>query len=283
MRLLLTGRSGQVGSALEEKLAPLGELIAPRRADLDFLDARSIQQEVRAARPDVIVNAAAYTAVDRAESERASAFAVNAEAVGILGEEAKKLGALLVHFSTDYVFDGRKSTPYREDDRPGPLNVYGESKLAGEVALEGAGCRYLIFRTGWVYAARGRNFLRAILAAAKQQRELRVVNDQRGAPTSAETIARAVVSILMQGNPASGLYHMSAAGETTWHGFAREILAHAGIEAPVVPIPSSEHRSAAARPKNSLLDNTRLREVFGIALPDWREGLREVSSRIGDS
>jgi dTDP-4-dehydrorhamnose reductase len=280
MRILLTGRSGQVGAALEERLAPLGEVTAPGRAALDFLDPRSIQQEVRAARPEVIVNAAAYTAVDRAEQERASAFAVNAEAVGLLGEEARRLGALLVHFSTDYVFDGRKATPYTEEDRPGPLNVYGESKLAGEVALEGAGCRYLILRTSWVYAAHGRNFLRAILAASKERKELRVVNDQRGAPTSADMIARAVASILRNGSPASGLYHMSAAGETTWHGFARAILAAARIDTPVVPIPTSEYKSAAARPKNSLLDNTRLQQAFGIALPDWREGLREVSSRI---
>ena len=282
MRILLTGKSGQVGSELEEKLAPLGEVVAPARAELDFLDPRSIQREVRAVRPEVIVNAAAYTAVDRAQEERASAFAVNAEAVGILGEEAKRLGALLVHFSTDYVFDGRKAVPYTEDDRPGPLNVYGESKLAGEVALEGTGCRYLIFRTSWVYAAQGRNFLRSILAAAKEKRELRVVDDQRGAPTSAETIGRAVVSILTRRNPERGLYHMSAAGETTWHGFAKEILAAAHVDVPVVPIPSSEYRTAAARPKNSLLDNTRLRRVFGIELPDWREGLREVSSRIAD-
>jgi len=280
MRILLTGRSGQVGAALEERLAPLGEVTAPGRAALDFLDPRSIQQEVRAARPEVIVNAAAYTAVDLAEQERASAFAVNAEAVGLLGEEARRLGALLVHFSTDYVFDGRKATPYTEEDRPGPLNVYGESKLAGEVALEGAGCRYLILRTSWVYAAHGRNFLRAILAASKERKELRVVNDQRGAPTSADMIARAVASILRNGSPASGLYHMSAAGETTWHGFARAILAAARIDTPVVPIPTSEYKSAAARPKNSLLDNTRLQQAFGIALPDWREGLREVSSRI---
>lgn len=280
MRILLIGKNGQVGSALAETLAPLGPVTALGRAELDFLDPRSIQREVRAARPETIVNAAAYTAVDRAEAERASAFAVNAEAVGVLAEEAKRLRARLVHFSTDYVFDGAKATPYTEEDRPGPLNVYGESKLAGEVALEDIGGRYLIFRTSWVYAEHGRNFLRAILAAAKERPELRVVDDQRGAPTSAHAIARAVASVLAKENPASGVYHLSAAGETTWHGFAKEILALAGIDIPLVPIPTSEYKTAAARPKNSLLDNAKLAREFGVALADWRAGLMEVLSAI---
>ena len=280
MRILLTGKSGQVGSELEERLAPAGELIAPGRAELEFLDLRSLQQEVRSVRPDVIVNAAAYTAVDRAEAERDAAFAVNAAAVGVLAEEAKKLGALLVHFSTDYVFDGEKAAPYHEDDSPHPVSVYGESKLAGERAVAGSGCRYLIFRTSWVYSAGGRNFLRVILAAARERNELRVVDDQRGAPTSAQAIARAVASILMKENPPNGLYHMTAAGETTWHGFARAILEGVGLQTPVVAITSAEYAAKARRPKNSLLDNSRLQRVFGFALPDWRAGLAAVLAAI---
>jgi dTDP-4-dehydrorhamnose reductase len=280
LRILLTGKSGQIGGELEERLAPAAELIAPGRAELEFLDLRSLQQELRSVRPEVIVNAAAYTAVDRAESERDAAFAVNAAAVGVLAEEAKKLGALLVHFSTDYVFDGEKTAPYGEDDVPRPVSVYGESKLAGERAVAASGCRYLIFRTSWVYSPRGRNFLRAILAAAREKKALRVVDDQRGAPTSARAIAGAVVSILMNEIPASGLYHMSAAGETTWHGFARAILDCTGVETPVVAITSEQYGAKARRPKNSLLDNSRLLRAFGFGLPDWREGLREVSSRI---
>jgi len=235
---------------------------------------------VRSVRPDVIVNAAAYTAVDRAEVERDAAFAVNAAAVCVLAEEAKKLGALLVHFSTDYVFDGEKAAPYHEDDSPHPVSVYGESKLAGERAVAASGCRYLIFRTSWVYSAHGRNFLRAILAAAQEKKELRVVDDQRGAPTSAQAIARAVVSILMKENPPGGLYHMSAAGETTWHAFARAILEGVGLQTPVVAITSAEYAARARRPKNSLLDNSRLQRVFGFALPDWRAGLAAVLAAI---
>jgi len=280
LRILLTGKSGQVGSELEERLAPAGELIAPGRAELEFLDLRSLQQEVRSVRPDVIVNAAAYTAVDRAEAERDAAFAVNAAAVGVLAEEAKKLGALLVHFSTDYVFDGEKAAPYHEDDSPHPVSVYGESKLAGERAVAASGCRYLIFRTSWVYSAGGRNFLRVILAAARERNELRVVDDQRGAPTSAQAIARAVASILMKENPPNGLYHMTAAGETTWHGFARAILEGVGLQTPVVAITSAEYAAKARRPKNSLLDNSRLQRVFGFALPDWRAGLAAVLAAI---
>ena len=283
MRILLTGKSGQVGGELEERLAPVGDLIAPGRAELEFLDLRALQQEVRSVRPEVIINAAAYTAVDRAEAERDAAFAINAAAVGMLAEEAKKLGALLVHFSTDYVFDGEKTTPYNEDDVPRPVSVYGESKLAGERAVAGSGCRYLIFRTSWVYSARGRNFLRAILAAAAEKKELRVVDDQRGAPTPAHAIAEAVVRALADKNLSQKtglLYHLSMAGETTWHGFARAILAGAGLERPVAAITSEAYGAKARRPRNSLLDNSRLQRTFGFALPDWRAGLAAVLPAI---
>ena len=283
MRILLTGKSGQVGGELEERLAPAADLIAPGRAELELLDLRSLQHEVRSVRPEVIVNAAAYTAVDRAESERDAAFAVNAAAVGVLAEEAKKLGALLVHFSTDYVFDGEKAGRYTEDDMPNPASVYGESKLAGERAVAASGCRYLIFRTSWVYSARGRNFLRAILAAARDKKELRVVDDQRGAPTPAHAIAEAVARALADkelSQKTDLLYHLSMAGETTWHGFARAILESAGLAVPVAAITTEAYGAKARRPKNSLLDNSRLQRAFGFGLPDWREGLREVSSRL---
>mgnify|MGYP006201889397 CR=1 FL=1 len=192
----------------------------------------------------------------------------------MLAEEAVRLGALLVHYSTDYVFDGEKPEPYTEDDSPNPLNVYGASKLAGERAIQASGCRYLILRTSWVYGPHGANFMRTILRAAREQPALRVVDDQVGAPTTSLAIARATAQILRR--PVEGLYHMSSAGRTTWHGFARASLARAGIDTPVVPIRSEEYRSAARRPRNSLLDSSRLRASCGIALAPWEEGLAEV-------
>ena len=275
MRILLTGRAGQVGSALQRALAPLGELIAHDRASLDLA---RMGDAIARAKPDVVVNAAAYTAVDRAERESEAAFRINAEAVGELAREARAAGALLVHFSTDFVFDGEKHAPYVEDDLPNPLNVYGRSKLEGEKAIAASGCRHLIFRTSWVYASSGRNFLRAILAAAREKPEVRVVDDQHGAPTSSLDIAAAVARILaLPGvERKGGLYHMTAAGETTWYGFARAILEAKGIRVPLVAIPSTAYPTAARRPKNSRLDNAKLAAAFGVALPDWREGLAAV-------
>ncbi len=273
MRILLTGRGGQVGSALAGVLAPLGKVIAFDRKGLDLL---SIGDTLAKAKPDVIVNAAAYTAVDRAEREKDLAFAVNARAVEELAREAKALDALLVHFSTDYVFDGEKHSPYVETDAPNPLSVYGHSKLAGELAIAASGCRHLIFRTSWVYAPNGRNFVHAILAAAKTKSELRVVDDQRGAPTSSGAIAGAVAQVLANPGKANGLYHLSAAGETTWHGFAQAILEAKGLKVPLIAIRSDEYPAAARRPKNSLLDNVKIFNAFGVALDDWRNGLAAV-------
>ena len=283
MRILLTGKNGQIGSALERALAPLGQVVATDRAGLDLLDLNSIKNRIEKEKPDVIVNAAAYTAVDRAESERQLAFQANADSMRAIGEAAKASGALVVHFSTDYVFDGEKLAPYLESDAPTPINVYGESKLAGERILAATGCRHFIFRTSWVYGPRGRNFLLAILAAARAKPELRVVDDQRGAPTSSGAIAAATARVLSSpafSSKPSGIYHMSAAGETSWHGFAKAILDGAGLRTAVVAIRSEEYPAAARRPKNSLLDNAKLVATFGIALPDWRQGLREVSSKI---
>lgn len=275
----MTGRAGQVGSMLQPLLAPLGEVVAVGRGELDLFDADAIRRKVAGERPAIIVNAAAYTAVDRAQTEREAAFAVNDTAVRVLAEEAGKLDALLVHFSTDYVFDGEKTAPYVETDATRPLGVYGESKLAGERAIAASGCRHFIFRTSWVYGPGGRNFVQAIAAAAQSRPELRVVNDQHGAPTSSRAIAMAVASLLADGahrSKPSGIYHLSAAGRTTWYEFAREILAHKGLRVPVVPVPSSYYPTPTQRPKNSLLDNGKLRATFGVSLADWRDGFRSA-------
>jgi len=280
VKILLTGRSGQVGSALEPLLARLGEVSAFDHRALDLSDQPQLRRRVAHERPDVIVNAAAYTAVDRAEAERAQAFVVNGEAPGTLAEEAARLGALLIHFSTDYVFDGTKSVPYVETDAPNPLNVYGESKLAGERAIAASGCRHIILRTSWVYAAHGRNFVNSILAAARAGRTLTVVNDQRGAPTSSDMIAGAVLRVLSEPRGPDGLYHLSASGETTWFDFAREIVERKGLATSVTPIASADYGMVTRRPANSLLDNSKLHAAFGIALPHWREGLAAVLQTI---
>jgi len=275
LRILLTGRNGQVGWELQKALAPLGELTALGRAELDLRDAGRIREAVRASNADAIVNAAAYTAVDKAESEREAAFAVNATAPGVLAEEAKRSGALLVHYSTDYVFDGEKPAPYVEEDEPNPINAYGASKLAGERAIAASGCRTLILRTSWVYGPRGANFYLTMLRLARERPELRVVDDQVGAPTSSLAIARATAQLLRPG--AHGLYHLSAAGRTSWCGFARAILARAGIATPVVAIRTEDYPAPAKRPRNSRLDCSRLRADFGVALAPWEEGLAEVT------
>ncbi len=275
MKILLAGRTGQVGRELARELPPVGEVVALDRAALDLSDARAIRRMVEEVRPDVIVNAAAYTAVDRAESEPEAAARINGVAPGILATEARRLGALFVHYSTDYVFDGEKSGAYREEDSPNPVSAYGRSKLAGEIAIRMSGCRHLILRTSWVYSNRGQNFLRTILRLARERPELRVVDDQVGAPTSAIAIARATATLLGHPDP-KGLFHLSAAGTTSWCGFARAILEAEGMATPLVAIRSVDYPSAARRPRNSVLDNSRLRDVFGIVLEDWRTGLREV-------
>ena len=283
MRILLTGSNGQVGSALLPALAPLGEVRAFDRQGLDLRDLQSIRSTMAEVKPGIIINAAAYTAVDRAEREKELAFEVNVRAVEELARQAKSLDALLIHFSTDYVFDGEKRTPYVESDPPAPLSVYGHSKLEGERAIAASGCRHFIFRTSWIYGAAGRNFVHAILAAAKLKPELRVVNDQRGAPTSSGAIAGAVAQVLSNSNllvKPSGIYHLSAAGETTWHGFATAILTSKGLKTPVAAIRSDEYPVAARRPKNSLLDNAKVGATFGIALPDWRQSLAAVLAAI---
>ena len=275
MKVLLTGCNGQVGWELERSLAPLGQVTATDLATLDLADADATRRAVRAAKPDVIVNAAAYTAVDKAESERDLAHAINATAVGVLAEETKRLGALLVHYSTDYVFDGTKGTPYVEDDAPNPVNVYGASKLAGERAAQASGCAYLILRTSWVYGPRGSNFMLTMLRLARERPELQVVDDQIGAPTSSLAIARATAQLLRRGT--GGLYHLTAAGAVSWCGFARAILARAGIATPVRAIRTEDYPTPAKRPRNSRLDCSRLRADFGVSLAPWEEQLSEVT------
>ena len=286
MKLLLLGGNGQVGRELRRSLRPLGDVVVATRdgadADLaaDFAAPRSLAALVREVMPDAVVNAAAYTAVDAAEADADAAFRVNAEAPAAIAAACAGIGARLVHYSTDYVFDGSASRPYREDDATAPLGVYGASKLAGEDAIRASGARHAILRTAWVYAANGKNFLRTMLRLAGERDELRVVADQVGAPTPAAWIADATADVLRGGASASGTWHLVADGETNWHGFAEAIMreAHAlGVLARmprVLPIGTADYPTPARRPAYSVLDTTKLRRDFGIAPPDWREGLR---------
>lgn len=283
MRILLTGMNGQVGHALAGSLASLGDVRGFDRAGLDLARPDAIVAICRAVKPHLIVNAAAYTAVDKAESEPAAAHAINARAPGILGEEARRLGAVLVHYSTDYVFDGSGRRPYREDDATGPLNEYGRSKLAGEQAIAQSGCRHLVLRTSWVYGPRGRNFLLTMLALGADRDELRIVGDQRGAPTSslflADATARAIRSIPHDGVE-SGTFHLSAAGATTWAGFAQAIFLRAerqlGMHAPrVIPIPTAAYPTPARRPSWSVLSHRKFTRAFGFAPTTWEAQLDE--------
>ena len=266
MRILLTGKHGQLGWELGRSLAPVGEVLAFDRASLDLADQDQIVQRVREIRPGLIVNAAAYTAVDRAESEPELAARINAVAPRILAEEAQRLGALLIHYSTDYVFDGTKGSPYAEADTPNPVNAYGRSKLEGERGIRASGCRHLILRTGWVYGARGGNFLLTILRLAGEREELQVVDDQIGAPTWCRDIAAATARMT---SGIEGLYHLAAGGQTSWYGFAREILRRCGIATRLVAIPSAQYKTVARRPANSTLSCESLRMRSGLSLPDW--------------
>lgn len=289
--ILLTGADGQIGWELRRTLAPLGRVAAVGRAELDLTDPGGIRDAVRALAPRLIVNAAAYTAVDRAEEEPALAHGVNAEAPGVLAEEAARTGALLVHYSTDYVFDGEKRSPYVETDAPAPLNAYGRSKLEGEEAVRASGAHHLILRTSWIYGARGSNFLRTMLRLAREREELRVVSDQTGSPTWSRMVAEATALALgslpaggdpLAGAPAvSGTYHLTAAGETSWHGFAERILATDPRREEqrcrsVVPIATAEYPTPARRPARSVLSCDRFADAFGLRLPHWEEQLAMV-------
>jgi len=283
VNILLTGKNGQVGWELARTLLPLGHVTACGHGELELADAAAVRRKLDEVRPDVIVNAAAYTAVDKAESEPELAEAVNAAAPALLAQEAARRGALLIHYSTDYVYDGAKAAPYVETDPTGPLGAYGRSKLAGEAGIRAAGCDHLIFRTSWVYSVRGANFLRTILRVAAEREELRVVADQIGAPTWARLIAEATAHALRQamqergsGKFASGVFHLTTAGETSWHGFASAIVAgRDGLRVKAVtPITTAEYPLPAPRPANSRLDTGAFRARFGLALPDWRDCLQ---------
>ncbi len=283
MNILLFGRDGQVGTALSQLLPSLGTVVALGRDGADFTQPQRLTEHIAATRPDVIVNAAAYTAVDRAESDVATAEAVNATAVAALAEGAAALGALLVHYSTDYVFPGEGQAPYAETDATGPLSVYGRTKLMGEAAIAASGAQHVILRTSWVHAPGARNFVTRMLELAAEREELKVVDDQIGAPTSARLIAETTGEIIARhaaGRPiATGVYHLAAAGETSWAGLARHVIATAAARgAPlkaradtVHPVPSSAWPTPARRPLNSRLATQKLREALGIALPHWTD------------
>lgn len=299
MRILLLGKNGQVGWELQRALAPLGELVALDRhggqglcGDLADLDA--LAATVRTIAPDAIVNAAAYTAVDKAESEPELALRINGEAPGVLAREAARLGAWLVHYSTDYVFDGSGDRPWREDAPTGPLSVYGRTKLAGEQAIAAAGAQALVLRTSWVYAARGGNFARTMLRLAGEREQLRVIADQLGAPTGAELIADVTAHLLRQvcdvkeASGLSGTYHLAAAGETSWCDYARFVLEQAaqrGVAfkagaAQIEAIPTSAYPTPACRPLNSRLATDKLRTTFGLHLPHWQDGVARMLTEI---
>lgn len=295
MRILLFGKNGQLGWELQRSLAPLGEVIALGTQDTpcaDFTRPSDVAATVRALAPDVIVNAAAYTAVDKAESDAKTAMTVNAVTPGLLAEAAAGLRCLLVHYSTDYVFDGQGVTPWREDDPVAPLNEYGRSKLAGEENIRASGCNYLNFRTSWVYAARGGNFARTMLKLAQERDALQVINDQFGVPTGADLLAdvtaHAIRAVLREPG-LGGTYHVAPKGETTWHGYASHVIARAraaGVPIKVAqdaikPVPTSAFPTPAQRPSNSRLNTKKLRQTFGLHLPEWQTGVNRMLTEIG--
>lgn len=294
MKILLTGSGGQLGFELQRTLAPLGELVAFSHAECDLADEAAIRAHIRSVKPEVIVNAAAYTAVDKAESETSLAAAINARAPGVIGDEAARLGACVVHYSTDYVFDGNKTSPYVEEDPTHPLSVYGRSKLDGERALQLSGAQHLIFRTSWVAGTHGNNFAKTILRLGAERDSLAVVADQFGVPTSAALLADTTAQLLcrmqQEGRDqfAFGLYHLVPSGETNWHEYAcfvlREAL-QAGMPLKLHPqqvraITSAEYPLPAKRPANSRLDTTRLRRSFDLTLPDWQSGVQKLLQEI---
>lgn len=305
MKILLFGANGQVGWELRRSLAPLGQVNAFDRQEADFVNPDRLREIIQEYSPDVIVNAAAYTAVDKAEENPDMAYQVNAEAVAILGDEARRLNAWLIHYSTDYVFDGTKNGPYLESDQPNPLSVYGKTKLQGEVAICESGCKYLIFRTSWVYSAHGSNFAKTIFRLANERDALNIVADQVGAPTSAELIADitalALYRLICVANTvqpteagpffpeqAIGIYHLTPMGETSWYGFAKCLLSEAqerGMDlrigpVDIHPITTAEYPVPAVRPANSRLNSNKLTEVFGVTLPHWQTSIGRLVTAL---
>jgi dTDP-4-dehydrorhamnose reductase len=303
LKIVIVGRNGQLAWEANQRFQGVGEVVCIGRPELDLTNIGGVRAEIRRIRPSVLVNTAAYTAVDQAESEPDVAMKINSEAPAVMAEEMKRLGGQFITYSTDYVFDGKKASPYNESDPTAPLNVYGASKLSGERAVEGIGGSYLIFRTSWVYGARGKNFLKTILKLAAERPELRIVDDQVGAPTCSRDLADATRKIIEQLAAQSssarisigealgdrrGIYHMTAAGSVSWCGFATAILEEMGKRglskaglAKIVPIPASEYPTPAARPQNSRLCNDKLKNTFGVKLPPWRESLTAVMDELG--
>jgi dTDP-4-dehydrorhamnose reductase len=294
MKILLFGRNGQLGWELNRSLQPLGETVVFDIEECDFSEPESLRQIIQDESPDVICNAVAYTAVDKAEEDEALALKINGVAPGVLAEEALKLGALLIHYSTDYVFDGTKASPYVETDIPNPVNAYGRTKLAGELAVQSSGCDYLILRTSWVYASRANNFMLTMLKLAQEREELSIVADQIGAPTTARLIADTTILCVHQvmkeriaGIFSSDLYHLTASGHTSWHGFTKEIISLASQSAKlkltikdIKAIPTSDYPTPAARPMNSQLELTKLESIFTIKMPDWKKTLSVCMAEI---
>lgn len=294
MKILLLGKNGQLGRELSKRLLSLGEVVSLDRSQCDLSTPEVIPEIIQQINPDIIVNAAAYTAVDKAEEEEETANIVNGYSVAVLAEEAKKNHALLIHYSTDYVFDGLKTSPYIEEDTPCPINAYGRSKLLGEQAIQKSGGRYLIFRTSWVYAARGNNFIKTMLRLANEREELKVVSDQVGTPTCAAFIADVTVEVIRQltskekSKPVARLYHLTADGETSWFGFAQLVLKTAinnghrlkvSLDS-VVPIGTAEYTLPARRPPYSRLDTSKLRADYGISVPRWENWVEQTVTAI---
>jgi dTDP-4-dehydrorhamnose reductase len=287
MQILITGKNGQVGREFSHLYESRADVVSVGREECDLSSEQSIRDLVRQVKPTVIVNAAAYTAVDQAEKERDLCFAINASAPQVLAQEAARLDALLIHYSTDYVFNGEKIEPYLESDPIGPLGAYGASKAAGEAAIAAAASRYLVLRTSWVYSAHGKNFLRTMLRLGAERSELRVVDDQMGAPTSAPAIVAATARLVEQyatsgAHLPAGIYHMTAGGSTSWCGFARAIFAAGVLSAQprVQAIATSDYPTPAKRPANSVLDNEKFARIFGFRLPSWKHQLEEVLSAM---
>ena len=286
-RILLLGAGGQLGMQLKQALAGNVDLTALARTDLDFSSAAAIRAAIRDANPEIVINAAAYTAVDKAESEPEPARLVNAVAPGVIAEELAKTSGWLIHYSTDYVFDGSGVKPWIETDPTGPLGVYGQTKLDGELAIAAAGCNHIILRTSWVYAAEGRNFLHTMLRLGRERDQLKVVDDQIGAPTTAEALTEATQAVLRQlsvaGEDTSGIYHLACAGETSWCGFAKAIFADfASRQKPpeVLPIPTEAYPTPAKRPRNSRLNCDKFVRKFGFQMPAWQDALHQVAQSI---
>jgi dTDP-4-dehydrorhamnose reductase len=285
MKILLLGANGQVGWELQRSLVPLGKVKACTRKEADLEELDSLKNYIQTYKPQIIVNAAAYTDVDQAESEPKKVYRINAEAVAILAKEARTLNSWFIHYSTDYVFDGTKTTPYTEEDKPNPKSVYGKSKLQGEKIIRESGCNYLIFRTSWVYAKKGKNFVNTILKLANERTELNIIDDQIGVPTTATLIAN-ITAQAIEKKIQSGTYNLTASGSTSWHGFAEQIIKQATESQnnlKLNKVPTGQYPQPAPRPKNSKLNTTKLQQALNITLPDWKDELKKTIKQIRTS